>query len=56
VGVSAEALSSIRLAIFAVAGWLLLFAVGCVAVGAYLIWFARRQASETAELLIPGRP
>ena len=43
VGVSAEALNAIRIAIFAVAGWLLLFALGCVVVGAYLFWSAGRE-------------
>lgn len=43
VGISAESLGAVRLAIFAVAGWLLLFAVGCVAFGAYLIGSTRRS-------------
>jgi hypothetical protein len=43
VGISADALDSFRLALFAVAGWLLLFAIGCVVVGAYLIGAARRD-------------
>jgi ABC-type multidrug transport system fused ATPase/permease subunit len=45
VGVSVEALDAFRLAIFAVAGWLLLFAVGCTVVGAYLVIAARRRAA-----------
>ena len=48
VGISAEALDAVRVAIFAVAGWLLLFAVGCVVVGAYLVRFARRQTGDAA--------
>jgi hypothetical protein len=44
VGISEEALDSFRLAIFAVAGWLLLFAVGCAAVGIYLVVVGRREA------------
>jgi hypothetical protein len=41
--ISAEALDAFRLAIFAVAGWLLLFAIGCVLVGGYLIVASRRK-------------
>jgi hypothetical protein len=48
VGISAEARDAVRIAIFAVAGWLLLFAVGCVVVGAYLFRFARRESGEAA--------
>jgi len=48
VGISAEALNAIRIAIFTVAGWLLLFAVGCVVVGAYLFRAARRDAVVVA--------
>jgi hypothetical protein len=43
VGVSEEALDSFRLAIFAVAGWLLLFAVGCALVGIYLVIVGHRE-------------
>lgn len=46
VGISEEALGSFRLAIFAVAGWLLLFAVGCALVGLYLIVAGRREGRE----------
>jgi len=48
VGISEEALDAFRLAIFAVAGWLLLFAVGCVLVGLYLIFAGRREVKEAA--------
>lgn len=43
VGISEETLDSFRLAIFAVAGWLLLFAVGCALVGLYLVIVGRRE-------------
>lgn len=46
VGISAEALDAVRVSIFAVAGWLLLFAVGCVVVGAYLLLSGGRRPSE----------
>ena len=46
VGISEEALDAFRLAIFAVAGWLLLFAVGCVLVGLYLVIAGRRAGRE----------
>jgi hypothetical protein len=45
-GISEEALDSFRLAIFAVAGWLLLFAVGCVLIGLYLLVAGRREGRE----------
>lgn len=48
VGVSAEALDAVRIAIFAVAGWLLVFAVACVVVGAYLFVLAPREARQQA--------
>ncbi len=46
VGISEESLDSFRLAIFAVAGWLLLFAVGCALVGLYLVVIGRREGRE----------
>jgi len=46
VGISEEALDSFSLAIFAVAGWLLLFAVGCALVGLYLIVAGRRYGRD----------
>lgn len=46
VGISEESLDSFRLAIFAVAGWLLLFAVGCAVVGVYLVVVGRREGRE----------
>lgn len=46
VGISEEALDSFRLAIFAVAGWLLLFAVGCALIGLYLLVTGRREGRE----------
>jgi hypothetical protein len=46
VGISEESLDSFRLAIFAVAGWLLLFAVGCALVGLYLVVVGRREGRE----------
>jgi hypothetical protein len=33
----------VRLGIYAVVGWLMLLAVGCVIVGVYLISYGRRQ-------------
>ena len=44
VGVSEEALDAVRFALFAVAGWLVLFAVGCALVGLYLFFTGRRDA------------
>ncbi len=44
VGISEEALDAFRFALFAVAGWLVLFAVGCVVIGVYLFFSGRRDA------------
>jgi hypothetical protein len=44
VGISEEALDAFRFALLAVAGWLLLFAVGCALVGVYLFFSGRRDA------------
>jgi hypothetical protein len=44
--ISEAALESFQLAIFAVAGWLLLLAVGCVVGGLYVIRLARQGAEE----------
>ena len=54
VGISAEALDAVRIAIFAVAGWLLLFAVGCVVVGAYLSGSPAGRLPKLPELVMPG--
>ena len=40
--ITESALDSFRYALFAVAGWLLVFALGCVVAGGYLVWSARR--------------
>jgi HAMP domain-containing protein len=42
VGISEEALDAFRFALLAVAGWLLLFALGCVLAGLYLLVVGRR--------------
>lgn len=47
VEISAATLDSVRLAIYAVCGWLVLLAAGCVVAGGYMLWFSRR--------LSPGR-
>jgi hypothetical protein len=52
--ISTEALDGFRVSIFVVAGWLLLFALGCVVVGAYLFRLAQREHAETVDLVIPG--
>jgi hypothetical protein len=44
VGIPEDALDAFRFALIAVAGWLLLFAVGCVLVGVYMFFFGRRDA------------
>ena len=44
VGITDEALDSFKFALIAVAGWLLLFAVGCALVGVYLFFSGRRDA------------
>jgi HAMP domain-containing protein len=44
VGISEEALDAFRFALIAVAGWLLLFALGCALVGLYLFFSGRRDA------------
>jgi hypothetical protein len=44
VDISLETLDTMRLAIYAVAGWLVLLAVGCVAAGLYLLMGGRRRA------------
>ena len=46
VEISAEALDTFRLAILAVAGWVVLFAIACVLVGLYLIVAGRRVGRE----------
>ena len=43
VGISEEALDAFRFALLAVAGWLVLFAVGCALIGAYLFVVGRRD-------------
>ena len=54
VGISEEALTSFQLAILAVAGWLLLFAVGCALVGLYLLIAGRRELREAREMRVEG--
>ncbi len=44
IDISVATLNSMRLAIYAVAGWLVLLAVGCVAAGLYLLLGGRRRA------------
>ena len=46
VGISEEALGSFRLAILAVAGWVVLFAIGCVLAGLYLLWAGRPSTRD----------
>ena len=43
VGISEEALDAFRFALLAVAGWLVLFAVGCALIGVYLFVVGRRD-------------
>ena len=49
VGITDEALDSFKFALIAVAGWLLLFAVGCALVGLYLV-FTGRRGSRSATI------
>jgi hypothetical protein len=51
VEITAEAIDSFRLAIFAIAGWVVLFAVGCVLVGAYLVFAGSREGRDIRESL-----
>jgi hypothetical protein len=51
VEITADAIDSFRIAIFAIAGWVVLFAVGCVLVGAYLVVAGRREGREIRESL-----
>jgi ABC-type transporter Mla subunit MlaD len=44
VGIAEEALDAFRIGLFAVAGWLVLFAVGCAVAGVYLLINGRREA------------
>jgi hypothetical protein len=44
VDISLETLDAMRMAIYAVAGWLVLLAIGCVAAGLYLLMGGRRRA------------
>ncbi|HUR16912.1 MAG TPA: hypothetical protein VMZ33_06480 [Candidatus Limnocylindrales bacterium] len=46
VAITEDAVDSFRLAIFAIAGWVVLFAVACVLVGLYLIFSGRRAVRE----------
>jgi len=48
VAISTRTLDSIRLAIYAVTGWLVAFAIGCVLIGLYLINASRRRALPVA--------
>jgi HAMP domain-containing protein len=47
IGISTESLDAVRFAVFAVAGWLVLLALGCLAAGAYLIAISRRHPAST---------
>jgi hypothetical protein len=51
VEITADAIDSFRIAIFAIAGWVVLFAVGCVVVGTYLIVAGRREGRDIRESL-----
>jgi hypothetical protein len=46
VEISTEALETFRLAIFAVAAWVVLFAIGCVAAGLYLVVHGLRAGRD----------
>ena len=46
VELTVETIDTLRTAIFAIAGWVVLFAVGCVAVGLYLVWTGWRSGKE----------
>jgi hypothetical protein len=46
VEISAEALDTFRLSILAVAGWVVLFAIGCVLAGFYLIYSGWRAGKD----------
>ena len=46
VGIAEEAIDGFRFALFAVAGWLLLFALGCALGGTYLFLSGRRVARD----------
>lgn len=46
VEISTEALETFRLAIFAVAGWVVLFAIGCVVAGLYLVFSGIRAGKD----------
>ena len=46
VAITEDAVDSFRLAIFAIAGWVVLFAVACVLAGLYLIFSGRRAVRE----------
>ncbi len=46
VEITEDAVDSFRLAIFAISGWVVLFAVGCVLSGLYLIFSGRRAVRE----------
>lgn len=45
VDIASETLDAIRMAIYAVAGWLVLLAVGCMVAGLYLLMGGRRRAT-----------
>jgi len=45
VTISSSTLDAIKLAIYAIAAWLVLFAVGCLAAGLYLLNLSRRPAT-----------
>jgi len=44
--ISSGTLDSVRFAVYAVTGWLALFALGCLVVGAYLINSTRKRATD----------
>jgi hypothetical protein len=48
VEITEETIETFRLALFAIAGWVVLFAIGCVLAGLYLMWTGWRTGKERA--------
>jgi hypothetical protein len=50
IGISPRTLDSVRLAVYAITGWLVVFAVGCLVAGIYLITVTRGPHKPRAEI------
>ena len=49
VAISTSTLDSVRLAVYAITGWLVVFAVGCLFAGLYLMNASRRRVTVVSD-------